>query len=101
MAWYIKALPSFLSCNSSLIKAYCSAQCTKNSDTNGEVLNITTVRTNFECFNECIKNPFCQTAISLAERDENCKLISKTTKIFSTFETENEKESIQIIGIFY
>lgn len=46
-------------------------------DTNGGVLNFTNTKSSYECFNECIKNPFCASAVCLSQKQFNCYLKSK------------------------
>ena len=48
-----------------------------SSDTNGQMLNITTTKSSYECFNECIKNPLCASATCLSHKKFNCYLKSK------------------------
>jgi lipopolysaccharide biosynthesis glycosyltransferase len=47
------------------------------SDTNGQLLNITTTKSNYECFNECIKNSQCLTALRIIDQKYNCYLKTK------------------------
>lgn len=47
------------------------------SDTNGQILNVTTVKSNYECYNLCIRNPICATATMLSRKGFNCFLKSK------------------------
>lgn len=42
------------------------------TDTNGQVVNITTTKTNLECFSACIREPQCVTATKLPEKFDNC-----------------------------
>lgn len=42
-------------------------------DTNGPVIDSFKTRSNFDCYNECIRNPFCYTA-RVSRRASNCTL---------------------------
>ena len=46
------------------------------TDTNGQIVNITTTQSNIECFNECIKLPQCVTATKLPDKTDNCLMKS-------------------------
>jgi len=41
-------------------------------DTNGPVIDRVNTKSNYECFNECIKNPFCYTASRVSNCSTDC-----------------------------
>jgi hypothetical protein len=43
----------------------------------GEILDISTTFSTYDCINECIKNSFCYTANHLAKEKFNCYLKTK------------------------
>lgn len=51
------------------------------TDTNGQIVNITTAQSNLECFNECIKVSKCVTVTKLPERVDNCLMKGKYDRL--------------------